>query len=261
MKRQSKEHIEKRVASRLVTLAAKPKPVSEEWLRKRYHVEGLDCVQIGKELNRNPKTIWAWMKHYGINTRPRGHKTDHLHKNGHPWVGRKHKPETKELIRQARLRDGRVPYLLKDGSHAMSGRVGEDHPCWRGGITPDRQTLYRTPEWKASVRAVWQRSDASCERCGKDHRRIDRSREKFHVHHVVPFWTGIQRSDLSNLALLCERCHRFVHSTRNLDREFLPSFATFPLNGELKRINYSPKKRMILPDWLKASKNMDAANA
>jgi hypothetical protein len=260
MIKQSKEHVAKRVAARLATLAAKPKPVSEGWLREKYHGENLDCVQIGKILGRDPKTIWSWMKHYGIETRSRGHNTDHLAKDGSQFLGRKHREETKELIRKARLRDGRVPYLLKDGTHAMKGRTGEDHPSWRGGVTPERQALYGTTEWKSAVKAVWSRADACCERCGKDHRNIDRRRDRFHIHHILPFWTRCHRANPYNLALLCEPCHRFVHSPRNLDREFLPIFATFPVNGKLRRINYSPKKKMALPDWLKGSRT-EARNA
>jgi len=44
---------------------------------------------------------------------------------------------------------------------------------------------------------------------------------KFHVHHIVSFAVRELRAAVSNLALLCEDCHRFVHSNANTACEFL----------------------------------------
>lgn len=47
------------------------------------------------------------------------------------------------------------------------------------------------------------RKGACCQRCG--------SREKLHVHHLIPASQGGTR-DFSNLVVLCSHCHRIVES-------------------------------------------------
>jgi predicted HNH restriction endonuclease len=117
------------------------------------------------------------------------------------------------------LLDGRVPYL-KNGVHWLKGRPSSDHPTWKGGITPERQSFYSSREWKTACVAVWKRADAKCERCKKDHRILG-NRGTFHVHHIVSFRVKRLRSKVSNLAILCAACHRFVHSKKNKKKEFL----------------------------------------
>lgn len=48
------------------------KPVGKEWLIEHYVNRGMDCVQIGRIVNRDPKSVWNWMRDFGIPTRPRG---------------------------------------------------------------------------------------------------------------------------------------------------------------------------------------------
>src|SRR5271169_2063272 len=112
--KQSPEHVRRRIDSRLATLASKPKPVSREWLEREYVTNERNCVQIGAELGKDPKTIWAWLRHYGIPTRPRGGASSpgSFQPGANIWYGRKHTQAAKDLIRQARITDGRVPYLL-----------------------------------------------------------------------------------------------------------------------------------------------------
>lgn len=215
---QSADHVQRRISSRLETLRAKPKPVTKEWLADQYTTQGRNCVQIGAALSRDPKTIWAWMKHYGIPTRPRGHDVSHLPVGRPP--GFKLTEEHKESLRAARLKDGRKPYMMPDGSHAMKGRIGPAHHGWKGGLTPERQSFYSSEEWKSACKAVWARAGAKCERCGTHHN-TTQHRGTFHVHHRITFMVRELRADLSNLALLCAPCHRFVHSRKNTDKQFI----------------------------------------
>ena len=202
----------------------KPDGVSKDWLIQKYEIEGMDCAEIGRLVKRDTKRVWEWLRDYGIETRARGSSTakqwargDRIHNGGFP-----HTNESREKIRQARLKDGRVPYLTKDGTHYMKGRRGKDHHSWQGGLTPEREALAQTDEWKSAVKAVWARSDAKCERCGTDHRKVDnRKANGFHVHHITPFRVKELRAEPTNLALLCRPCHHFVHSKKNADKEFI----------------------------------------
>lgn len=220
--KQSAEHVRKRIAGRLATLATKPKQVSRDWLRAHYTLLGMDCAQIGRMVGRDAKTVWAWMRHYGIQTRPRGGTTSpHAFKAGgtSPFAGRKHTPATKAVLSAIAKADGRVPFDPAIGSY-MKGRKGADTPTWRGGITPERQAFYITEEWREAVKAVWARANATCERCGKHHNTAE-SRGTFHVHHIVSFMVRELRAVPSNLTLLCKPCHLFVHSNANTEKHFL----------------------------------------
>lgn len=192
---------------------------SREWLYQKYIVEGLGAPEIGELVGRDPKTILYWLRKHDIPTRPRGTNYKQNLSNGRP-KGWNHTEETKEKVRRATLRDGRVPYL-RNGQHFNKGKRGAVVHNWQGGITPERQTFYRSDEWKRASRAVWVRDDAKCRRCGLDRRMVDKKKAKFHVHHIVTFADKELRASPSNLVLLCNSCHYFVHSKKNVDREFL----------------------------------------
>lgn len=202
----------------------KPDGVTRDWLIQKYEVEKLDCAEIGRMVGRDTKRVWEWLRDYGVKTRPRGSELakqwargDRVHPGGFPLS-----KEARQKIREARIRDGRVPYLTKDGKHYMKGRRGPAHHSWRGGLTPEREAMVSSEEWKDAVKAVWFRSNAKCERCGKDHRGVkDRKKEAFDIHHVVSFQYRPLRTVVNNLALLCEPCHYWVHSRKNINREFL----------------------------------------
>lgn len=196
--------------------------MSDAELRRLYIDEQKGCPEIGKIADRDPKTIFAWLREAGIPTRPRGSYVAVHFKKGErsAFFGRSHSEESKLLIGAASKRQGRVPYL-KNGKHHLVGAPPWMNPNWKGGVTPERQTFYRSSEWKSACVAVWQRADAKCERCGSDYRDADRDAERFHVHHIVSFACWQLRAVMSNLVLLCLDCHRFVHSKANVAREFL----------------------------------------
>jgi hypothetical protein len=136
------------------------------------------------------------------------------------FAGRKHSTESLIKIEQATRARGGAPYL-KNGVHWLKGRSGSINPNWKGGITPERQTFYRSVEWKACVKAVWKRDDAKCRRCGLDYRTVNRKLRRFDLHHIDSFAVVERRCDFENVVLFCESCHDWVHSSENTDRLFL----------------------------------------
>lgn len=197
--------------------------LTQDELQSLYWDQGLSCVDIGRMIGRDPKTVWAWMKSYGMETRPRGSDERQQFGKGKEIArGWFHSDETKEKLRQARIADGAKCFFKPNGDHVLKGKRGKDHPSWQGGSTPVRQAFYASDEWKAVCVKVWHRADAKCERCGLDHRTIDRNKVKFHVHHIYGFTRFPQlRADENNLALLCAPCHRWVHSKANTDKEWI----------------------------------------
>jgi hypothetical protein len=198
------------------------KPVNEEWLRDAYLTKGLNCTQIAHIVKRDPKSVWNWLKDFGIPTRPRGYgDLNRRFKKGEEsaFKGKKHTDKYKEAVRQRRLQDGHVPYL-KNGIHWLKA-TGRRPGSWKGGITPERQAFYSTPEWSDAVKAVWKRDDAICQRCKLDHRTIERGKPQFTIHHIDSFKIRERRAVVENLILLCRPCHYWVHSKKNTRGEYL----------------------------------------
>lgn len=196
------------------------KPVTEEWLRDAYIVKGMSCTQIAQEVGRDQKSVWNWMKGFGIPTRKRGHTGNLSFVKVHGMKGKHHSTETRERMSAIAKADGRVPYDPKIGSY-MKGKKGADAPSWKGGLTPERQAFYASSEWSDAVKAIWKRDDAICQRCKLDHRSILRGTIRFHIHHIDSFIIRERRDVVDNLILLCEGCHKWVHSKKNKRRLYL----------------------------------------
>jgi len=93
---------------------------------------------------------------------------------------------------------------------------GKNNHAWKGGITAKHDKFYSSVLWKIACRDIWARERRKCQRCKKE------SKRSHHVHHIKS-WSRYPKSglDRSNLALLCLECHRFVHSKRNKNKEFI----------------------------------------
>lgn len=201
------------------------KPVDRDWLFEKYVVEGRGIYEIGRVVGRDPKRVWEWLKGYDIPTRPRGHAWGRnrafaffLHGDDSPFAGRHHTEETRRRLSEMAKADGRVPFDPAVGP-PYRGKRGAETPNWKGGVTPERQGFYSSPEWKASVVAVWRRDGATCRRCAR--KKADDRSFPFDIHHVVSFAYRPLRADPENLVLLCEPCHYWVHSNANADRVFV----------------------------------------
>jgi hypothetical protein len=198
-----------------------PAEPSAEWLYQKYIVEQLGCPEIGQMIDRDAKTVLKLLRKHAIQSRPRGSMEKVQFRKGEPngFNGSMLSEESREKIRQAHKRNGHVPYL-KDGKPWMKGRKGELSTNWKGGITPERQAVYCSAEWKEAIKAVWKRDNATCQRCRKHHNTAA-SRGTFDIHHIVSFEVVGLRCEVSNLVLLCEPCHLWVHSAANVNKEFL----------------------------------------
>jgi len=195
---------------------------TKEWLENEYIIIGKSANQIAMEIGRDSKRVWEWIRDYGIPTRTRGHDTSHLLKDGSTFRGKKHTEETKKRLSEIAIADGRVPWG-KCNEPYWKGKFGSLHPNWQGGLTPERQSVYSSEEWTNSVKEVWKRDNAFCQKCNKHHNE-EKNRGNFHIHHIVSFMVRELRTDVNNLVLLCKECHKFVHSKENINKEFIKEF-------------------------------------
>lgn len=184
---------------------------TKDWLISQYIDMRKGADRIAREIGRDPKRVWEWLKNYGIPVRPRGTDYGQCFKKGYRGsVGRKLTDAHKEILRQARLKDGHVPYL-KDGKHWLH-HPGMKSPNWKGGISPERQSVYSSLQWKDAVKIVWERDNHTCQICGiHQNESMDK---KFHIHHIVSFHIKELQCEVSNLTLLCPKCHKTKHTKR-----------------------------------------------
>lgn len=194
------------------------KPVTREWLVEQYVNKGLNTTQVAHIVKRDPKSVWNWLKDLGIPTRPRGTgSTVNQFKAGHTKsIGRKLSQATKDKIRAKCIERGTIPFDPNVGP-PFKGKRGAETPNWKGGVTAERQAHYSSQEWIAVAKQVWARDKKTCQRCGKVHSKGS----PFDIHHIVSFMVSELRTTLSNLVLLCEPCHYWVHGKQNTEHRFI----------------------------------------
>lgn len=162
---------------------------SREWCEQEYGALGRSAADIAGQFGVTESAVLFWLRKHGISRRS---------------------------IREARV-------VKAWGAHGpdnpMWNMRGELNPRWQGGVTTERQAFYTSRAWKDACSAVWRRDDAKCRRCGLDHR--ENADVPMHVHHVVGFVDVALRADPDNLLLVCETCHHFIHSKRNVNRDHL----------------------------------------
>ena len=97
----------------------------------------------------------------------------------------------------------------------MYGKYGQKNPNYKGGVTPIRQTIYSRIPWKEIAKKVKERANGHCERCGMSNNRL-------HIHHIKPLKNGNEIvCHIDDLIVLCPKCHGFIHSKKNTEKELL----------------------------------------
>ncbi len=107
-------------------------------------------------------------------------------------------PEYSEKMRAITLKNGNKPPIGKK----------ENHPRWRGGVTPKNQAERATKKYCDWRIAVYRRDRFACQACGNIGKNL-------HAHHLKP-WLKHEalRYDVSNGQTLCASCHYAVHAKR-----------------------------------------------
>jgi hypothetical protein len=191
--------------------------LNKEWLMQKYVDEGLSTYQIAEIVNRNPKSIYTKLKDFGIPTRSRA---ETIQQNAWWNIGKEHwnkgkkRPQkTKEAISKSRT--GKKYPNLAGKNNGMYGRTGKENPNWKGGVTPERQKLYVSEKWKEIIKTIFRRDNYRCAVCGGTSRNL-------HAHHIKT-WADYpeNRLDIDNLITVCKKCHHWIHSKKNKNKDFL----------------------------------------
>lgn len=219
------------------------KPLSRDRLFQLYVADGMGTYQIARLVGRDPKRVYDWLRGFGIPLRRREWDTTPGQRPFHDksWLEREYlekKRSAHEIAEECGVTENNVLFFLQKlgiptrstqevraskywgalgPANPMFGKRGEESSNWRGGVTPERQAFYLSPEWKGAARVVRKRDKATCQRCGLE----ASCGIEMHVHHKVSFAFRPLRAEPSNLVLLCDTCHDWVHSRRNAYQSFI----------------------------------------
>jgi len=163
----------------------KPKPYwNKEWLFNEYVTNKKPAKEIANKFNIKCSSIYHWLRKLGIQRRN---------------------------MSEAR----KIRYWgLCGKDNGMYGRIGKSNPNWNGGYSPERQAFYSSLLWKDLLKSIWKRDKGVCYKCKKRYKKI-------HIHHLISFAVKSKRGDINNLMTLCPKCHHWVHSKKNINKEFI----------------------------------------
>ncbi len=138
-------------------------------------------------------------------------------------LGKTHSKETKRKLSE-RLK-GSVPQHICGENSFYYGKRGSELPSWKGGVTPDRQFIIHTPEWKLLSKKLYKKYDYKCQRCGKRAATEYLGEKKISnlcLHHIRSFAKYPElRLEESNLVLVCRSCHYWIHSNKNIKLDWI----------------------------------------
>jgi len=103
-------------------------------------------------------------------------------------------------------------------------RRGENHHCWKGGISKLSQRIKSTPQYRQWRKSIFQRDNYTCQKCG-----ITGFQKGNNLcpHHIKPFALVLKENniqslqdalnckelwDLNNGITLCRKCHQLTNS-------------------------------------------------
>lgn len=100
----------------------------------------------------------------------------------------------------------------------MFGMTGEKNPRYVDGSSPERQRMYAQGIGRQFLLQIKSRDGFRCVRCLAE----KSGSRSLHVHHIKP-WAGSEdlRFSADNCVTVCAKCHSWIHSKKNVERELL----------------------------------------
>lgn len=142
------------------------------WLTEQYVDKKRSCSDIAADFGVTDSAITFWMDRHNIPRR-----------------------SVSEARKCAKLPDVSGP------RNPMYGRTGASNPRWRGGLTPLRQQMYTSLDWKRLKRIVFKRDGGKCVLCA--------SADDLEYHHIIPFSKApLLALEPDNVTLVCGGCHK-----------------------------------------------------
>lgn len=177
------------------------------WLREKFHGEGLSYTEIANVCGVSKQTIYKSAKRVGLDTNRDTRYRDH------DWFYEEYieKDKTlKEISNKCGVSRVTIQDWRKKHNIPKQYPTGKNNP----NTKPNDQcvTRERGQDWHKKRKMALERSDYACENpmCEEDSNSLGKNPD---VHHIVPyrFHEEVEDiNDLSNLIVLCRKCHNKV---------------------------------------------------
>ena len=105
---------------------------------------------------------------------------------------------------------------IQDCCSLSCAALGKRNRNWKGGISPLRQRLSSSKEWKSLVKLIYKKFGNICQKCYK---KISNRKGKKHIHHLKGFKNKEEFFNIDKITLWCQHCHLSYHSNENLHRQ------------------------------------------
>jgi len=138
-----------------------------------------------------------------------------------PWIKtHKHSDESKEKMRQAKLKNPTKYWLGKNNPYNM----GDKNPNWKGGVTTGNEKERKNIQYYEWRRQVFGRDHFTC--------RVCYSKGYVQANHIFPFRSHKQlRYEINNGITLCVTCHKFIFKREELFIKFFQGILENGLNS------------------------------
>lgn len=109
--------------------------------------------------------------------------------------------KTNNALEIWRLNGGKPPHTGKKRPEI----TGEKNNMWKGGITPERNKIRSSPEYRIWKYAVFSKDNFTCQKCKKRGGNLN-------AHHIKSFAKFPElRFAIDNGQTLCKKCHCELH--------------------------------------------------
>lgn len=184
----------------------------EEWLRQKYHEEGLSYSEIADICGVSKRTIYNQAKEIDLNARlpideeheDRPYRDEHWFREQYLERGK----TLKQIARECGVSRATVIDWKQKHDIPTQYPTGEDHHQTK---PPDECiTRERGEDWHHQRHRALERAEHACENpdCDED---ADSLGQNPDVHHIIPYRFHEQYdyiNSLSNLIVLCRACHK-----------------------------------------------------
>ena len=94
--------------------------------------------------------------------------------------------------------------------------LGENNPTWKGG-----KGHHYTGGFYSQRKLARKRDNYTCQLCGITEEEFGQELSVHHIKNYRCFEDKHEANNLDNLVSVCEKCHRFIHSKKNVDKIFI----------------------------------------
>lgn len=182
-----------------------------DWLYEKHVEQRLTNVEIADICGVSDGTICRWKDKLDIpsngHSRPERVRdkiselvSKHLEESGHPFEGKSHTDETKQVMSDKKMGENHHFYgkSRPDFAEQMSG---SNNPSWKGGIT-EEMDFRKSNKWQTLSATKKNQANWTCENCS-----AHGSNSEIHTHHAKPVASGGDKYD-NVFIILCKECHK-----------------------------------------------------